>query len=373
MNATDEPRHTRAQHPRRHGDADDPFSVAAMLSAPSTVGPDAVDDPAPALPFDVSADPGFTSGTVSDSVPVTHGGRTYRLRTGDDLLSVAKRFGVSVPALVELNGLKTGSKLRPGQILSLPEQSAPQAPAAVRVRPGDTLEGIAADYRVSVASLRRANALPDDAVIVVGELLSLTGTGAMSRRPQTDLPDELPRVAALSRADLDAYPAEVVRAARINKHSVQQRRIPSRRAARDLVENIAGRSGVDVPLALAVAQQESGFHHGTVSAGNAIGVMQVTPSAAHAAGRLAGRRLDVLDAADNITAGVRILGYLLEHSSTPREAVEAYYQGRSSIEEHGAYDDTARFADSVLVVADRLRSELFPRAPHRTADRGARR
>ena len=336
---------TRAAHP-------DPLLVPALLSTPATPAPAFADEPAPALPIDVTTGPGFTAGTASESVPASHGGRTYRVRQGDDLVSVAARFGVSVPALVDLNGLRRQPALRSGQILSLPERQVTDGPATDRVRPGDTLDSIASRHRLRPADLQHANAMGDSQLLVEGELLSLTGTGAVSarRRPTAD---DLPQLTAPA----DGFPPETVLAARINRRSLLARPQPTSREARTLVEGTALAHDLSPALATAVAQVESGFNHGVVSPGNAIGIMQVTPRAAHCASHAVGRSLDVLDPADNATAGVVILSTLLEAADDEAQALAGYYQGLASVRAHGPHPDTRRFAANVQILADRTRSE----------------
>lgn len=329
----------------------DPLAVSALLSSPpQRREPDR--HPAPALPFEVTTGPGFTSGTASESVPVTHGGRTYRVRKSDDLVSVAARFGVSVPALIDLNGLASRPHLRPGQIVSLPERQITDGPATDHARPGDTLESVADRHRLRPADLQRANAMADSRLIIEGELLNLTGTGALSARPRVESL-ELPHLSASS----DGYPEATVQAARVNRRSLLARRIPSRSAVRTLVERTAQEQGLDRCLAAAVAQVESGFHHGVVSPGNAIGVMQVTPHAVHCASHAIGRPLDVLDPADNVLAGVIILSSLLERTDDETEALAGYYQGLMSVRTRGAHRDARMFAANVQIIADRNRAE----------------
>ena len=74
-----------------------------------------------------------------------------------------------------------------------------------------------------------------------------------------------------------------------------------------MIRRTALRHGVDPTLALAIGWQESGWNQQAVSVANAIGAMQVIPSSGDWASQLAGRRLDLLDAQDNVTAGVVIL------------------------------------------------------------------
>ena len=58
-------------------------------------------------------------------VPVSVGGssmeyRIYRVRRGDTLDEIARRFGVSVGVLKSLNKIGDGSLIYPGQLLKLP-------------------------------------------------------------------------------------------------------------------------------------------------------------------------------------------------------------------------------------------------------------
>jgi LysM repeat protein len=48
------------------------------------------------------------------------GGRTYTVRPGDTLDAIAARFGTTTPTLVQLNGIANPSLIRVGQVLKLP-------------------------------------------------------------------------------------------------------------------------------------------------------------------------------------------------------------------------------------------------------------
>lgn len=305
------------------------------------------------------ATPGFTSGTVTAAVPVSHGGRTYRVKSSDTIVSIAKKHGVSVPALVELNGLSGRAHVVPGQVLSLPEKNVAEPPASHRVRPGESLESIALKYSTSVPVLMRANAM-STTHIVVGETLMLTGVlagnGAMSARPRPALPTSLPELPT-SCAQGD-YPAEVVAAARFNKWVLLSRPAPRTSWVHDTLVRLASEIGVNPHLALAVAMQESGLHHRTVSPVNAIGIMQVTPLAAQWASSLAGRALNVMDPADNIVAGLTILKSLMASTQSVPATVAAYYQGAASIERNGLAPDTRAFVRAVEVLAHRYAHAL---------------
>jgi membrane-bound lytic murein transglycosylase D len=52
----------------------------------------------------------------------------YRVQRGETLAGIADRFGVSIHALAQLNGLRTSARVRPGRVLTLPE--SPPVPVA---------------------------------------------------------------------------------------------------------------------------------------------------------------------------------------------------------------------------------------------------
>ena len=45
---------------------------------------------------------------------------THRIRPGDSLWKLARRYGVSTKALLKINGLRSGRRLRPGQVVHIP-------------------------------------------------------------------------------------------------------------------------------------------------------------------------------------------------------------------------------------------------------------
>jgi membrane-bound lytic murein transglycosylase D len=80
---------------------------------------------------------------------------TYRVKSGDNLSSIARRFGVTIADLRAANGIK-GSALRAGQTLRIPGK--PQASYKLyRVRRGDTLTRISRAHKVPLGELKAIN------------------------------------------------------------------------------------------------------------------------------------------------------------------------------------------------------------------------
>lgn len=101
---------------------------------------------------------------------------SYTVRPGDTLSGIALETGVAVEELMALNGLQDTS-LVIGQELIL-GGAAPSVPLVVTVSPGDSLWSLAERYNVSVEALSGANGLADDAMLVVGDDLSVPGVYA---------------------------------------------------------------------------------------------------------------------------------------------------------------------------------------------------
>lgn len=290
---------------------------------------------------------GWTSGTKEGSAQtVAAGGSTYKVRPGDTLFGIARTTGISVKDLRELNQLAQSAIIHPGQILSLPPKAGEAAAASThRVKAGDTLAGIALKYGTTATALRKANAMGTSSLIRVGELLNLSGAGATSDRQRVEDPDKLPHIA--DSFEGRKYPADTTRAAQLNKAQLMKANLPARDEMKTLIRSTATQLGVDPALALAVAQQESGFNPAVVSPANAIGVMQVIPSSGRWASGLVGRQLDLLDPADNVTAGVAILRQLGKSADTEAQAIGGYYQGLGSVRKNGLYTDTKRYVRNV--------------------------
>ena len=122
------------------------------------------------------------------------------------------------------------------------------------------------------------------------------------------------------------------------------------------IQSVASQYGVSPSLAAAIAWQESGFNNGMVSSANARGVMQVMPGTwSYVQDNLAPRALDPNSATDNVHAGVLYLKRLLnETGGDESAAIAGYYQGLSSVQSRGMYDDTRQYVDNVQALRGRF-------------------
>lgn len=290
---------------------------------------------------------------------------------GDSLWSVATANGLSVDELMEYNNLHGDALLIPGKHLRLSPPPAPETPSPTvnageteqlpappaptepknnhikkryTVISGDSLWNIAATHQVTVADIVEANNLDLASGLKAGQNLIIPGT-EQSPAPADKTPQESPKVTN----NFPGYTYDDHTLAAANKSQQELEKVPSISPAelQRMIRTTAEEMGVDPALALAHAEQESGFNHHVVSPAHAIGTMQVIPSAGQWAETLVGRPLNLLDPQDNITAGVAIIRANTQRADNRNQAIAAYYQGLYGVQEYGMFDDTKRYVAEV--------------------------
>ncbi len=102
-------------------------------------------------------------------------GLYYRVRRGDTLSTIARRFGTSVGAIQRANGLRSPHRIRQGQRLLIPPGRSGHGTRIATVihvvRRGETLSKIARRYGVAVSTIMAANNLRSPDRIYVGQRL----------------------------------------------------------------------------------------------------------------------------------------------------------------------------------------------------------
>ncbi len=124
---------------------------------------------------------------VSSGQPTSPQGNalTHKVKAGESLFAISKRYNLTVEELKSLNNLTSGS-INAGQILVVGSSNQAPTPATVAVekpqaaesvvhtvKKGDTLYSIARQYNCSVSDLRKWNAHLTDA-IKIGEKVRVT-------------------------------------------------------------------------------------------------------------------------------------------------------------------------------------------------------
>ena len=145
--------------------------------------------------------------TATPTTPSQPSGGVHVVQPGDTLYRIALRYGVSVAAIVQANGISNPNMIRVGQQLVIPGGTPPSGtptptatPTATPttpsqpsggvhiVQPGDTLYRIALRYGVSVAAIVQANNISNPNMIRVGQQLVIPGAGAAPAPAPTPVP-----------------------------------------------------------------------------------------------------------------------------------------------------------------------------------------
>ncbi|MCY8281636.1 LysM peptidoglycan-binding domain-containing protein, partial [Bacillus inaquosorum] len=111
---------------------------------------------------------------------------TYKVKSGDSLWKISKKYGMTVSELKKLNGLKS-DLLRIGQVLKLKGSTSSSSSSSskvsssststYKVKSGDSLSKIASKYGTTVSKLKSLNGLKSD-LIYAGQVLKVKGTSS---------------------------------------------------------------------------------------------------------------------------------------------------------------------------------------------------
>jgi len=300
------------------------------------------------------------AGPASAAVPHT-------VQPGETLWSIAAANNLTTRTVAAFNGLSEDAQVVLGSTIQVPTtvegyaalqtaglvpadpaaaapaaapaaaDTAPASPAGApppaggyTVRPGDTLSALAAGAGVSVADMAAMNGLDPAGLLIAGTVIKLPSGAAAPASSSTPAPapvvpaaDPVPTATRVSAAD---------------------------------IQNVAAQYGVSPSLAAAIAWQESGFNNDMVSSANARGVMQVMPGTwDYVQQNLAQRQLDPASATDNVHAGVLYLKQLLAQTGGDESsAIAGYYQGISSVQNRGMFDDTQQYVANVQALRSRF-------------------
>ena len=124
--------------------------------------------------------------TLSALMPLQAGAASITVKPGDTISGLADRYGVSVGRLMRANGIRNSNHVEAGQTLRLPSGARGVVSAGQgrhTVKGGDTLGGIAAQYRVKERDLIAINSLRSADHVELGQTLKLP-TSAVFPKPK---------------------------------------------------------------------------------------------------------------------------------------------------------------------------------------------
>lgn len=159
--------------------AENNVTVQAILAANPGLNPNLI---YPGQTINIPA-PGGASPSASSSVsPPPSNPSTYTVQRGEWIYAIARRFGVSVPALLAANPGVNPNFLVPGQVLNIPgagttsaasSSAQPGTGGTYTVKSGDTLFSIAVKFRTTTYALQIKNNLANPHFIYPGQVLQI--------------------------------------------------------------------------------------------------------------------------------------------------------------------------------------------------------
>jgi membrane-bound lytic murein transglycosylase D len=97
----------------------------------------------------------------ADDAKSTAAGQTHRVKKGETLSEIARSYGITIRELMQHNKLRS-SRIKVNQVLRIPSSAAATSSNSYyKVRPGDTLWDISRKYGVSVEDLQANNDVAD--------------------------------------------------------------------------------------------------------------------------------------------------------------------------------------------------------------------
>lgn len=99
----------------------------------------------------------------------------YKVKRGENLTKIAKRYGIPLNVLKDMNNIKNARSLQIGQKLKIPSSEKVYASSVImhRVQKGETLGGLAGRYKVSVAKIKTYNNIKDANQVRIGQKLKI--------------------------------------------------------------------------------------------------------------------------------------------------------------------------------------------------------
>ncbi|HTN78382.1 MAG TPA: LysM peptidoglycan-binding domain-containing protein [Acidimicrobiales bacterium] len=263
----------------------------------------------------------------------------YVLKSGDSLSRVAKRFKVTVGAIVTANEIANPNRVSVGLRLVIPIAGAVSA-AATTTSPVTTAPATAPTTTVDPTRDAMAAAVA-----------GATSTDSSTTSPTTTSPTTIaipttmaapPAGVTLTQDQLQRLPPELLA-------------MPDRLALMPVFDRWAAEYGLNPSLLKALAWMESGWQASVVSSAGAVGIGQLLPGTAAFLSVLIGEPLDPYAAEDNIRMSARYLSLLLGLTAGDvNQALAGYYQGLTSVRRDGMKATTAAYVNTVLALQGRF-------------------
>ena len=228
---------------------------------------------------------------------------------------------------------------------------------SVLVSAGDNLSSIAARYGTTVAALAQANGISDPNLIIAGTRLvvpvagaptpsSAAGAASTAATPSTSTDPPASSTTTTTTAPTTASVTNGTAAGGLPSALIDD---PTKLALQPIFSYWAERFGLPSSLLEAMCWWESGWQSGVTSVTGAQGIGQLEPATVSAMQSQIGTwHLAPYTATDNIEMAAAYLHDLMvDTGGTPGMALASYYQGLASVEKIGLLPSTEQYVSGI--------------------------
>ncbi|WP_420230449.1 LysM peptidoglycan-binding domain-containing protein [Psychrobacter sp. ER1] len=133
--------------------------------------------------FDATSTTSASSSNSSSSVATTN----YKVKSGDTLIGIANSIGVSATELAAVNSnFDAKARLQRGQTIKVPaskelvDRQLNDKAVSYKVKSGDTLTGVAKRYNIGLSDLASANNLNTNSNLILGRTITIPASGSVA-------------------------------------------------------------------------------------------------------------------------------------------------------------------------------------------------
>ncbi|MGP9557801.1 LysM peptidoglycan-binding domain-containing protein [Psychrobacter sp. AOP7-A1-24] len=133
--------------------------------------------------FDAVNTTGASSSNSSSSVATT----SYKVKSGDTLIGIANSIGISATELAAVNSnFDAKARLQRGQTIKVPaskelvDRQLNDKAVSYKVKSGDTLTGVARRYNIGLSDLASANNLNTNSNLILGRTITIPASGSVA-------------------------------------------------------------------------------------------------------------------------------------------------------------------------------------------------
>ncbi len=231
-----------------------------------------------------------------------------------------------------------------------------------RVRPGETVTGLAVRYHAWTRELLKINRLSRHSTLYVGRVVRIPVVLAAvphrahhrhhARHHAKRHHAKRHHASGTTRSGTTpsgTTPSGTTPSGTTTPRHPWRHSHASRAKVRRVIARTARRHHVSPHTMLAISWQESGWQQRRRSSAGAIGAMQVMPATGRWISLYVGRRLNIYGLRDNVLAGV-VLFKVLRGMAPYRRSIGGYYQGLRSIRHRGMYPSTRHYVRNVVAI-----------------------